>query len=269
MLLTLPQETLNDIVAHLRGEERALQSLSLVHRRLTEECRSHLFSSVHIDSLIKLWRWCDTISPEKDGLSRYTRFLDLNLGKLLCTPASLEPHLVHLRAFSQVEHLGIRPFHLRRFPGQQLARYFGHFSAVRSVCIKMSGDPRNILDFLSLFPLLETTVIKSPFIQEREDNLDLPDHVCHGDLVLKVCKVDDRAELNILSCFTRPTTRYRKLGLGLVMVHNFAPLEQFLQTCGGSLESVQFISLLIREFCASFNGIVLISMLQSSLGPLP
>lgn len=244
MLLTLPQETLNAIVAHLHGEERALQSLSLVGRRLTEECRSHLFSSIHIDSTVKLRRWCDAIPPGKDGLSRYVRFLDLRGGEL-CTFISLRAHLLHLRSFSQVEHLRIRPMYLTRFAGQELACCFGHFSTVRSICMRVIGSRWAILNLLALFPLLETTVITSPRLLGRGSNLDFPNLVCRGDLVFRVCKFDD--EENILSCVTRPTTCYRRLGFGLVMVHNFAPLEHFFETCGGSLESVQFINLLIRE----------------------
>lgn len=245
MFPTLPQETLNDIVAHLRGEERALQSLSLVDRRLTEECRRHLFSSIHIDSTIKLRRWCSAISPGKDGLSRYVRFLDMK-GEALCTPTFLQAHLVHLRSFSQLEHLGIRPFRLPEFTGQELARYFGHFSTVRSICAQITGSPRATLHFLNLFPHLKTTIITSPVIWGVQGDLDFPNHVCRGDLILKVCKIG--GESDFLSCVTLPTTCYRKLGFGLVKVHNFAPLERFFNTCGGSLQSVQFINLLVREF---------------------
>ena len=54
MLLTLPQETLNEIVAHLRDEGRAPQSLPLVDKRLTEEFCRYLFWSIDIDSGKKL-----------------------------------------------------------------------------------------------------------------------------------------------------------------------------------------------------------------------
>lgn len=242
MLLTLPQETLNNIIAHLHREERTLQSLSLVDRRLTEECRSHLFSSIRIDSVTKLWRWCNAISPGKDGLSRYVRFLDMQG----YSPATLQIHLSHLRSFSRVEHLGILPLDLTEFTGQELAHCFGHFSTVRSICTQITGGRWHILNFLALFPLLETTVVASPIVWTSGSDLEFPDLVCRGDLVLKVCRVDD--EDNLLSCVTRPTTRYRRLGLGFVVVYNFAPLERFFETCGGSLESIQFISLLIREF---------------------
>ena len=268
MLFTLPQETLNDIVAHLHGEECALQSLSLVHRRLTEECRTHLFSSIHIDSPMKLRRWCDAISPGKDGLSRYVRFLDIEMG-FSCTPTFLRAHLVHLRSFSQVEHLGIHPFDLTKFPDQELAHYFGHFSTVRSICVRMTGGREAFFDFLSLFPLLETTIMGSPDIWGKGNDLDFPNLVYRGDLVLKASKIGGVDGDNIFSYVTRPTTHYRKLGLGLVTVHNFAPLERFFQTCGGPLESVQFISLLIRECRISFNDLALTPKFQSSLGPLP
>ena len=79
MLLTLPQETLNKIVVHLRDEERALQSLSLVDKRLTEECRRYLFWSINIDSEKKLQCWHDAIPPGKDGLSRYAHLLGIDL----------------------------------------------------------------------------------------------------------------------------------------------------------------------------------------------
>jgi hypothetical protein len=245
MLLNLPQETLNHIIAHLHGEERALQSLSLVDRRLTEECRIYLFSSVRIGNATKLRRWCDAISPGKGGLSRYVRFLDMK-GESSFIPASLRDHKHHLRSFSQLEHLDIRPLDLTKFPGQEMARFFGHFSTVRSLCAQIIGSPWAIINFLALFPLLETTVITSSHIWGTEVDLNPPDHVYRGDLVLRICKIDGRDDL--LSSFTRPTTSYRRLGLGLVMVHDFSPLERFFEACGGSLESIQFINLLIREF---------------------
>lgn len=43
--MTQPQETLSEIVAHLRDEECALQSPSLVNKRLKEERRRDLFQS--------------------------------------------------------------------------------------------------------------------------------------------------------------------------------------------------------------------------------
>lgn len=248
MLLTLPQETLNDIVTYLHRDEHALQSLSLVDRRLTEECRSHLFSSICIDNPIKLRRWCGAISPGTDGLSKYVRFLDMR-GGVWFTPASLQVHLVHLRSFSQLEHLGIRPLDLTQFTTQDLVNCFGPLSTVRSICVRAEGSHWAILNFLALFPLLETTVITSPRPSGIGGNLDFPNLVCRGDLVLKVCRLGDQD--NILSCVTRPTTCYRRLGLALVMVHNFAPLRLFFETCGGSLESIQFINLFIRKFQVS------------------
>ena len=68
MLLTLPQETVTEVIAHLRGEERTLQSLSTVTKRFTDDCRRYLFASVYIDSETELTRWCNAIPPgEADG----------------------------------------------------------------------------------------------------------------------------------------------------------------------------------------------------------
>lgn len=83
MLLSLPQETVNEIIAYLRSDERALQSLSVVAKRLTDECRCHLFASVHIYSRAKLIRWCEAISPGEDGLSRYVRTLNFDTSDIV------------------------------------------------------------------------------------------------------------------------------------------------------------------------------------------
>jgi len=252
MLLTLPQETVNEVIAHLRGEERALQSLSVVAKRLTEECRRHLFASIHIDRDTKLFRWCDAIAPGEDGLSRYVRLLDFDTwpDQPLCIPILLHEHMAHLRSFTQVEHLKIRPLDLHKFSDQDRADYFGHFSStVRSICIRPTGGHTAILNFLALFPLLETTVITSPLVWGKQEEVDLPNTVCRGDLILKVCRIDSNE--NILSCLTQPTTCYRRLGLGLVKVDNPAPLERFFESCGGSLESVQFICCFFGEYLPS------------------
>ena len=264
MLLTLPQETLNHIVAHLRGEDRALRSLSLVDRRLTEECRIYLFSSVRIDSPMKLHRWCDAISPGKDGPSRYVRSLYMKWS-WTSSPRSLHDHMDHLRSFSRLEHLQIRPLHLGEFSGRGLMYWFGHFSTIRSIYTQITGSPRAMHNFLALFPLLETTIIIAPDIRlEEEDSLEFPNHVYRGDLILKMCRVDSVDGL--LPSLTRPTMCCRRLGLGTVIVHSFTPLERFFKACGGSLESVQFINLLIREFRVSFEDIVLITRVSKLLG---
>ena len=242
MLLTLPQEILNDVVAYLRGEERALQSLSLVDRRLTEECRSHLFSSIRIDSADKLQRWCDAISPGKHGPSRYVRFLDISGDPPLCTPDCLLVHLVHLRSFSKLESLRIRPLHLIKFPNQYLARCFGHFPTVRSIHAEITGSPWSIFNFLALFPLLETTVISSQGVWRKDPDSDFPNLACRGDLVLTYGGID-----NFLSSVTRPTTCYRRFRIGMGIVDDFSALKLFFDTCSGSLESVKFINTFFRE----------------------
>jgi len=249
MLLTLPQETVNEVVAHLRSEERALRSLSVVAKRLTEECRRHLFASIHVDSRTKVARWCDAIPPGEDGLSRYVRLLDLDgwsEGSL--SPSVLLPeHLVHLRSLTRVEHLKIRPLNFYKFSSGDLVDCFGQFSStIRSICIRPTGDSSALLHFLAMFPLLESTLITSPVVWRKSEVVDLPDFVCRGDLILKACKIGDGE--NILSCLTRPTTRYRSLGLGLVKVDNPAPLERFFRVCGGSLESIQFICCFFSEY---------------------
>ena len=129
MLLTPPQETLNEIVAHLRDEERALQSLSLVDKRLTEECRRYLFWSIKIDSERKLQRWHDAIPPGKDGLSRYVRLLgiDLSLVRWRSLWPNLQDDLAYLCSFPEVEHLSIRKLEFDWFSSQDLRRCFSHF----------------------------------------------------------------------------------------------------------------------------------------------
>ena len=249
MLLTLPQETLNHIIVYLHGEDHALRSLSLVHRRLTEECRIHLFSSIRIDSARKLRHWSNAVSPGKDGLSRYVRFLDMKWA-FSSSPASLNDHIDHLRSFSRLEHLEIRPLYLETFPSQGLAYWFGHFSNIRSISTEINGSLYATLNFLALFPLLENTVITAPRVSGEEADPGFSNHVYRGDLVLKICRIDDADDF--LPGLTRLSTpSYRRLGLGTAIVHNFAPLERFFNACGDSLESVQFINLLIREFQVS------------------
>ena len=248
MLLTLPQETLNKIVVHLRDEERVLQSLSLVDKRLTEECRRYLFWSIKIDSEMKLQRWHDAIPPGKDGLSRYVHLLaiDLWLGRWRSFWPNLHDDLVGLCSFTEVEHLSIRRLKFDLFSSQDLRRCFGHFSTIRSISIQPSGYLQDIPDFLALFPLLETTAITSPDFTPVWPSVDLhfTNLVCGGDLVLKLARIDSDARHFpcVLSSLTwPPTTRYRRLGMGLTTVMDWSPLELFLRACGSSLEVIQII----------------------------
>lgn len=265
-LLTLPQETLNEVIAHLRGEKRALQSFSLVDRRLTEECRRYLFSSIRIDNATKLTRWSDAISPGKDGLSRYVRLLYMEGGSL-CAPTFLRDHLVTLRSFTQIEHLRICPFEFNRFMHKEVVRYFGHFSTTRSVYIQPIGNYQSLLEFLTLFPLLETTVITSPRIWPWSPSASLPTVVCRGNLVIRVCKI--AVPDNILSCFQRSTTCYRRLGFEFVMVLNFAPFERFFETCGSSLNPCSSLTASSVSIRFPIHGIALTPRFRRTLGPLP
>ena len=256
MLLTLPQETLNEIVALLRDEERALQSLSLVDRMLTDECRRYLFRSINIDSEEKLQRWNDAIPPGKDGLSRYVRILDIQALGLPSKRLNLQDNLTCLCSFTEVEHLKIRELELYLFSIQDLERYFGHFPAVRSISIwKISGYTQDIPNFLPLFPRLETTVITSPDIGIKIGSVDVhfTNFVYRGDFILKLAKIDagfryERFGTNLLSCLTSSTMRYRRLGFALVTVDYFSPLELFLRACGDSVEVIQFVCCVFCEY---------------------
>ena len=249
MLLTLPQETVNEVIAHLHSDERALRSLSVVAKRLTEECRRYLFESIHIDSETKIDSWCHAIPPGEDGLSRYVHLLDFDtwLDGLQCLSALLREHPAHLYSFTQVEQLKICPLDLRKHKQKDLLDSLGHLpSTVRSIYIRPAGDYVGTLNFLALFPHLENTIIASPFIYQDPGVSDPPNPPRRGDLILKACRID--AGANILSCLTRPTTCYRRVGFGMVKVDNPAPLERFFETCSGSLQSVQFISCFFGEW---------------------
>jgi hypothetical protein len=255
MLLTLPQETLNEIVAHLRDEERALQSLSLAGRRFTEECRQFLFRSIKIDSEEKLLRWFDAIPPGRDGSSRYVRLLDIDLSSRRWPSGQYNRHdsLARISSFPQVEHLRIHGFKFYLFSNRDLKRCFGHFLAVRSISIQpISGSPQRVPYFLELFPLLQTTIITSPQVRGglRGIGAHPIDFACRGDLVLKIARIDNDLDHggNIFSSLAWPTTCYRRFGMGLVIVGDFSPLELFLYACGGSLEVIQIIGCIFREY---------------------
>ena len=254
MLLTLPQETVNEIIAHLRSDDRALRSLSVASKRLTEECRRYLFASICIDSWQKFTRWSDAIPPGEDGLSRYVRELDLDTTVIWTkVPWLPDLHTIYLRSFTQVEQLKIRPLDLHRVVLMDMVDNLeSFFPTVRLLSIRPTGDYSTILKFLALFPHLETTCITSPSIHEDREIADPQNFVCRGNLVIKACRISPHA--NILSCLTRPTTCYRSISLGLVKVETFAPLERFFEICGGSLESIQFVSCILGKDRTSSLG---------------
>ena len=256
MPLSLPQEILNEIIAHLRGEERNLQSLSLTEKRFTEECRRHLFWSIHIDSEKKLYRWYDTIPPAS-GLSRYVHLLviDARLPAWSDSRLVLQDGLARLHSFTKVEHLSICTLELNRFSGQDLERCFGHFSTVRSVSIQHSGYVKALPDFLALFPLLETTIIISPkiCINSRSRGVRSTNFAGRGDLVITHATIGAGVSriVDLLSSLTWPATRYRRLGMGSVVLGDLSTLEIFLRACGSSVEVVQLINCLFCECYAS------------------
>lgn len=248
MFPSLPQKTLNKIISYLSEDD--LRSLSLVETRLTDECQGYLFSSpVRIDGKKKFVHWCDATSRRKDTLLRHVRVLHLR--GPLCTPGFLQDHLANFRAFTHVKHLRIEPLDLTEFEAQGLAQFFGHFSTIRSIYVQPAGSQVSFINFLKLFPLLETIVVASPSISKEQQNEELPTFVYRGNLVLRNSMMSGSKHLddteNILLCFAQPTAHPRKLVLESVTVHGFFPLERFLKTCGGSLESLQFINCTASE----------------------
>lgn len=165
--MDLPQEIIDEVIDNLAFDFRTLKSTSLVRKSWTHRSRRRLFHFVPINSLSRLEKWSQSISPDPNGIASYARVIllePLDTPRSWIEPENLDKFSEHFRSFSGVERLIITGLETAKFDATSTPRYFGNLAAtVRSLELRAAvGPPVSILSFISSFPLVDDLDIQLP-----------------------------------------------------------------------------------------------------------
>jgi len=158
----LPQEIRDHVIDLLHDDDETLRSCALVSRSWLRQTQKHIFSEVRIGYYL-LMKWCRNISPGEDGLSSFTRKLEVSHR----SPREFEIVMPHLSSFKRVESLMIFDYDcmdLDNEPYLPIApdKYYGHFGdSLRSLHLLYPSESLGaLLPLIYLFPHLESLTIE-------------------------------------------------------------------------------------------------------------
>ena len=164
--MDLPQEIVDEVIDNLAFDFETLKSTSLVRKSWTHRSHLRLFHFLPINSLNRLEKWSQSISPDPQGIASYPRSILLSFGtpRHWVEPATLDRFYDHFRSFSRVERLVISGFKAHKFDATSIPRYFGNFAAtVRYLEVRTAiGTPASMLSFICAFPLLDDLAMEFP-----------------------------------------------------------------------------------------------------------
>jgi hypothetical protein len=158
----LPQEIKDQVIDLLHEDDETLRSCALVSRSWLRQSRRHIFAEVRIGYHL-LMKWCRNIAPGEDGLSSFTRKLEVSHR----SPREFEVVMPHLGSFKRVESLMISDYDcmdLDNEPYLPIApdKYYGHFGeSLRSLHMLYPSESLGaLLPLIYLFPHLESLTIE-------------------------------------------------------------------------------------------------------------
>ena len=158
----LPQEIKDQVIDFLQDDDETLRSCALVSHSWLRQSQKNLFAEVRIGYHL-LMKWCRNISPGEDGLSSFTRKLEVSHR----SPREFEIVLPHLSSFKRVEALVISDYDcmdLDNEPYLPIApdKYYGHFGeSLRSLHLLYPSESLGaLLPLIYLFPHLESLTVE-------------------------------------------------------------------------------------------------------------
>lgn len=214
----LPQEIKDHVIDLLHEEDETLRSCALVSRSWLRQSRKHIFADVQIRYHL-LMKWCRNVPPGEDGLSSFTRRLDLSHR----SPREFEIFMPHLSSFKRVESLVISDYDcmdLDNEPYLPIApdRYYGHFGeSLRSLHMLYPSESLGaLLPLIYLFPHLESLTIEGLMAAGDEHppppspNSPSP-NAFKGELHLRLLAGND---MHILSKLAKYPLQYDHVSIG-------------------------------------------------------
>lgn len=161
-LPNLPQEIKDQVIDLLHDDDETLRSCALVSHSWLRQCQKHLFAEVRINYHL-LMKWCRNVGPGEDGLSSFTRKLEVSHR----SPREFEIVMPHLSSFKRVESLVISDYDCMDLDNEPYLpitpdQYYGHFGeSLHSLHLLYPSESLGaLLPLVYLFPHLESLTIE-------------------------------------------------------------------------------------------------------------
>lgn len=163
MLSDLPQELVDVVIDYLHRYRSTLRACSLTCSSWVSPSRYHLFYRLLLKDESTLVRWSESFPDHTNSPSSYVKEL---IFRKQPNPATLDNVLEHFRSFTQVQNLVVVDLVVHLFRDPPIHHYFGHFSSsLRRLNLVAPAATSELLDFLCLFPHLETLIMFNPVSQ--------------------------------------------------------------------------------------------------------
>ena len=238
----LPQEIKDHVIDLLRDDDETLKSCALVSRSWLRQCQKHLFAEVEIGHHY-LMKWCRSIVPGEDGLSSFTRKLEVSHR----SPREFKAVMPHLRSFKHVESLVISDYDcmdLDNEPYLPIApdEYYGHFGeSLRTLQLLYPSESLSaLLPLVCLFPHLESLTIEG-FMAAGEEHPAPPSPTSSnpmafkGKLHLRLLAGND---MHILSKLAKYPLRYDYISIGGSTRELGAHFNNLISACSRTLKTL-------------------------------
>ena len=238
----LPQEIKDHVIDLLRDDDETLKSCALVSRSWLRQCQKHLFAEVEIGHHY-LMKWCRSIVPGEDGLSSFTRKLEVSHR----SPREFKALMPHLRSFKHVESLVISDYDcmdLDNEPYLPIApdEYYGHFGeSLRTLQLLYPSESLGaLLPLVCLFPHLESLTIEG-FMAAGEEHPAPPSPTSSnptafkGKLHLRLLAGND---MHILSKLAKYPLRYDYISIGGSTRELGAHFNNLITACSRTLKTL-------------------------------
>lgn len=248
-MIHLPQELLDRVIDFLRDEVAALRASCLVHSRLINSSRRHLFASVTLQELFDLEVWADSFPSPLHSPAKHVRTLSIaglwaQLGGDDFNPNELEdPLLEHFRSFNQVQNLILTALNLHPACFPEL-----HFSHLQSSLITLEfyspypTTPKKLLQFICSFPHLENLSVNGAirWLEEsKEDYTELRTSPPMGGK-LKLASFIDPVGSFLIELVNLPNgLGFRSIDLDLIRIDNYRSVENLVKSCATTLEELR------------------------------
>jgi hypothetical protein len=259
--MRIPQELIENVIDCLSNDRSMLEACSLVARTWLARSQHHLFNDVSLNSG-RVKKWCSTIRPGPDGVSRLVHNLALQQapGHRWLGTKFLDGIPDHFSSFRHVGNLSITWLDLSDFKPGSFARHFVHYGpSLRSLQLSyLSADYSSLMSFLQLFPNLEDLLIHTPELCDDDPPLRISRTapVSHGSLNLLSF---DATSSPFISHLTGLDLQFSSISAFNCEFSSGFPLTNVLEASSSSLRRLE---LQYIRFCGYFNYITRVTVIN-------
>jgi len=238
----LPQEIKDQVIDFLHDDDKALRTCALVSRSWLRQSQKNLFAEVRIGYHL-LTKWCRNVPPGEDGLSSFTRKLEVSHR----SPREFEIVMSHLGSFKRVEALVISDYDCMDLDNEPYLpivpdKHYGHFGeSVRSLHLLYPSESLGaLLPLVYLFHHLESLTIEGLMAAGEEHPPPPSPNSPHpnafkGKLHLRLLAGND---MHILSKLAKYPLRYDYVSIGDSSRELGAHFNNLISACSRTLKTL-------------------------------